>query len=291
MLHEAGFVHRDLSPGNIIVVNGKAKISDLEFAKARKVADLQMLTKRPERPSSSAVVDTRTVSHFIVVFGLAFTPSQGTLGFAAVEAVGGCYKFTPPEEFLAEFTEDRIFLYTPLHDYESVWWIATWIIFSCRLNATEDAAARNGLLSDRISLFSDRRVLRRRGMSLPKELHPLVTTLDKMRITLLKKYREYEEKFDGSHILDVVPALIECLQDLVEAAKAIEIKPLRVSPTVGRSDMLIDMREDEGNAFKGRRAGPGEVITGLGKRRRDNSSDNTDHSCTSLTTESVIVGR
>jgi len=37
-LHEAGWVHRDYSPGNIIVLDKIAKISDLEFAKRRAVA-------------------------------------------------------------------------------------------------------------------------------------------------------------------------------------------------------------------------------------------------------------
>jgi len=233
-------------------VDGKAKISDLEFAKARKVSDLQRLTKLPEGSSSPSVFDTRTVSYFIMLFGPVLMPSQGTLRFAAVEAVGGFYRFTPQENSFTEFTDQRIFLYTPLHDYESVWWIATWVIFSCRLDATkDDATARNRLFSDRASSFSFRKVFLDACMPLPKELRPLADTLDKMRHTLLTKYWEYEESFDGSCILDVVPGLIECLQDLVEAAKAIEIEPLCVPPTVERSDMLIDMREDEGNAFRG----------------------------------------
>ena len=58
--HQAGFVHRDLSPGNIIVVHGKAKILDLEFAKAHKISDLQEVTKKPEG-SASFPHDTRTV--------------------------------------------------------------------------------------------------------------------------------------------------------------------------------------------------------------------------------------
>ena len=55
-------MHRDLSPGNVIVVGGKAKISDLEFVKARKIGDLQMLTKQPKGSTVPVVVDTRTVS-------------------------------------------------------------------------------------------------------------------------------------------------------------------------------------------------------------------------------------
>lgn len=31
-MHKSGWVHRDLSPGNIIIVNGVGKITDLEYA-------------------------------------------------------------------------------------------------------------------------------------------------------------------------------------------------------------------------------------------------------------------
>lgn len=61
-------MHRDLSPGNVIVVGGKVKISDLEFAKARKIRDLQMLTKQPKGSSVPIVVDTRTVSCSVSAF-------------------------------------------------------------------------------------------------------------------------------------------------------------------------------------------------------------------------------
>jgi len=62
-LHEAGWVHKDFSPGNIIVVGTNAKISDLEFAKRRAVDQLEQLT-RPVGPSSPAVREVRTVGSF-----------------------------------------------------------------------------------------------------------------------------------------------------------------------------------------------------------------------------------
>jgi serine/threonine protein kinase len=53
-LHKKGWIHRDPSPGNIIVVNDEAKLSDLEFAKERDVGDLQKLTMPLTEDTSSA---------------------------------------------------------------------------------------------------------------------------------------------------------------------------------------------------------------------------------------------
>jgi len=58
-LHKAGWVHKDFSPGNVIEVNGKAKVSDLEFAKQRVAGELEKLT----RPGDLAArQEVRTVS-------------------------------------------------------------------------------------------------------------------------------------------------------------------------------------------------------------------------------------
>jgi len=59
-LHEAGWVHRNFSPGNIIVVGMEAKISDLGFAKRRAAHELEELT-RPGDPSSPVAGEVRTV--------------------------------------------------------------------------------------------------------------------------------------------------------------------------------------------------------------------------------------
>ena len=68
-LHEAGWVHRDFSPGNVIVIGTNAKISDLEFAKEREVDRLEELT-RPVDQSLLAVKEIRTVGSFGEFHGL-----------------------------------------------------------------------------------------------------------------------------------------------------------------------------------------------------------------------------
>ena len=44
-LHKAGWVYKDFSPGNIITIKGKTKISDLEFAKQQVAGELEKLTR------------------------------------------------------------------------------------------------------------------------------------------------------------------------------------------------------------------------------------------------------
>jgi len=62
-LHEAGWVYGNFSPGNIIVVEMEAKISDLEFAKRRAAHELEALT-RPGDSSSPVAGEVRTVGPF-----------------------------------------------------------------------------------------------------------------------------------------------------------------------------------------------------------------------------------
>jgi serine/threonine protein kinase len=63
-LHKKGWIHRDPSPGNIIVVNDEAKLSDLEFAKERDVGELQKLTMPLTEDSPPARKEARTVRFF-----------------------------------------------------------------------------------------------------------------------------------------------------------------------------------------------------------------------------------
>ena len=79
-LHRAGWVHRDPSPGNIIVFGENAKISDLEFAKRRVAADLDKLTK-PKGASSVVARDIRTVGLFLARFHELKRSSPGNSGF------------------------------------------------------------------------------------------------------------------------------------------------------------------------------------------------------------------
>ena len=92
-----GYVHQDISPGNIIFYEGRAKLSDLEFAK---------------KYMSGALSDVRTVSQppsNILFFLLLFWLRVPT-NFMAVEVESGAYMNQA----------DGNFSHNPLHDLESL---------------------------------------------------------------------------------------------------------------------------------------------------------------------------
>ncbi|KAI5993507.1 hypothetical protein EDD15DRAFT_899625 [Pisolithus albus] len=97
LLHSIGWVHRDLSTGNVLYWGGMGKLADLEYAK---------------HMNSKVTHEVRT----------------GTLEFIACEVEGQKYLFRRPTGEL--FTPvEYSFKFNPLHDMESLWWIVTWILY------------------------------------------------------------------------------------------------------------------------------------------------------------------
>ncbi|KAF8598808.1 hypothetical protein BDV93DRAFT_547205 [Ceratobasidium sp. AG-I] len=114
-MHLAGFNHRDVSAGNILFYQGpddqepRGIIMDLEYA------------KRYDNKSNCHDVKT------------------GTAAFMAVEVSAGSYIYKPSSLPLSRRIDvdgkrtrmpDLAFRQNSLHDYESMWWIALWLLFS-----------------------------------------------------------------------------------------------------------------------------------------------------------------
>jgi len=154
----------------------------------------------------------------------------------------------------------RIFMYTPLHDYESVWWIATWVLFKCRPKFLGPEESDYLTQSQEPSIFyekTDREhailapgVFLALKRSLPCTLHPLFEILEVFRKNLVRVYREYEESFDGSVILRNVEIFRLCLEKLAKAATGIEIWDFPRSSATGPSSMRLHLPQGAGGRWE-----------------------------------------
>lgn len=116
------YVHRDVSSGNILVVDGKGKLTDLEYAQIIGTGGHHCV---------------RTVRLHVYRFLTAY-PSysiyQGTIAFMAVEVAAEKYTFTAHSHAALKQLRDKnhpvpkAFVYNPLHDIESLWWVLLWIV-------------------------------------------------------------------------------------------------------------------------------------------------------------------
>ncbi|KAI0769548.1 hypothetical protein BC629DRAFT_791096 [Irpex lacteus] len=122
-LHKSGWVHRDISAGNLLIVAGVVKISDLEYA------------KRMDDPT--------THEH---------GRSPGTPMFQSVEAEAHRYRFLPrqlkPPGPSSKGKKPKPvvlpppFRYNPLHDLESLWWLLVWLLLVRKADIDGDTEQR-----------------------------------------------------------------------------------------------------------------------------------------------------
>ncbi|KAI6110910.1 hypothetical protein EDD16DRAFT_1897766 [Pisolithus croceorrhizus] len=97
-LHSVDWVHRDISGGNVLRWGQIGKLADLEYAK---------------RMNSDTGHEVR----------------MGTLDFMACEVEAQKYLFRPIIYRQVGTDDSTSFRFNPLHDMESVWWIATWTLY------------------------------------------------------------------------------------------------------------------------------------------------------------------
>ncbi|KIK22815.1 hypothetical protein PISMIDRAFT_651298, partial [Pisolithus microcarpus 441] len=98
LLRSVDWVHRDISTGNVLCFGGMGKLADLEYAK---------------HMDSNATHEDRT----------------GTLEFMASEVEAQQYLFQPRGGKPRREGRKCPFRFNPLHDMESLWWIATWTLY------------------------------------------------------------------------------------------------------------------------------------------------------------------
>jgi len=166
---------------------------------------------------------------------------QRTSCFVAIEVEEGHYLFDLQDSMIREGSEagrdprtesldskddtDRIFLQNPLHDYESIWWIAVWFVFYSKPEGVADDAmeeARDHVYWNRsATLLSDS--IERARRSLPIVLKPLGEVLVKMKGLLVHAYKSFEKSFDGSEMLKIFPEVRGCLELLAKRAQGLVV--------------------------------------------------------------------
>ena len=142
---------------------------------------------------------------------------------------------------------ERLFLHNPLHDYESIWWIAVWFVSHCELEGAandELENARAGVYKNRYSAFTGNS-FQRFCKKLPPSLLPLGPTLIWMKGTLLEAYKSFEETFDGSKMLSIAGDLKKGLKSLEEVARGVKAALPKTSPKRTRDgvDQVVEANE------------------------------------------------
>ncbi|KAL5520262.1 hypothetical protein ACEPAG_9475 [Sanghuangporus baumii] len=198
-IHGAGWVHRDLSIGNLYLYQDRGLIGDFEYA---------------QRKNSDARLEVQI----------------GTPDFMAIEAAARCYLYLPElsnDEFGTQFAallEGRLeeaeqmidscrpppFSYNDLHDLESLWWIAIWELFS---NISPVGSSQSGEQdvqreSAAAKIFSGCSAVVNRQQFIqaanvyydevawmPERLRNVKFILDSLRIELVRSYRKLEATF------------------------------------------------------------------------------------------------
>ena len=150
----------------------------------------------------------------------------------------------------------RIFLYNPLHDYESIWWVALGFVFCCNPEGLSDKKMKRG----RQKIFDPAKNPMRRIESIDEYLPPTLATLahelNSVRETFREAHKAFEAAFDASEMLSVAAVLKEHLDKLKAAAGPInaplsKVLSKRTRDEVDQVAEAMEVLETSGEPFVG----------------------------------------
>ncbi|KAL5479076.1 hypothetical protein ACEPAI_2364 [Sanghuangporus weigelae] len=250
-IHGSGWLHRDISIGNLYLYEGRGLIGDLEYCK-RKDSDVAHEVR-------SCSIDF--MSGEVIENDVSFPPWPGKSGVenlkALLDAEGeGAIDANPRPK------SNVTFFYFDLHDLESLWWFAIWVLV---FNRDSNDAATWGPEDDQqyltwkeiaLKLFprthdaSERHRLLR-GQQIDEDTFELMSAsfrgvfgsiLTTLGSSLVQKYKEFEarlpdkkwETFDGFQDL-VARSFDLCLRNT---------KGISLSPRVPTSSLSKTRRQD-----------------------------------------------
>ncbi|GJE89550.1 hypothetical protein PsYK624_056530 [Phanerochaete sordida] len=155
LLHTYGWVHRDISPGNILVYKGRGLLTDFEYAECWKENDQAGHAMRPgTRCFMSVEVDIGDYAFRV----RPFEPTKEKQ-YMKMKASDVWRRFhsseQPSSEGTFEYTIPPVpFRYHPLNDWESLFWVSAYML----INRLVDPGLNTGRLSHpavKISLQRD----------------------------------------------------------------------------------------------------------------------------------------
>jgi hypothetical protein len=208
IMHILGYVHRDVSAGNILFWNGNGLLSDLESVK--KTSDL----------STHEVRTVRLMSHYVCLPLHSPSHNKGTNQYESVEVREQGYIFMMDEgdesdesdgsgdsdekdnKYDEYYGSPPPFKFNCLHDLESAWWIALCVLFHhVPLGDVEDHSAQTkhaaelfpsvGSSSSRANAFLGG--IKRFRQHLPLAFWPSVENLSRAQGLLVRRYKRAEK--------------------------------------------------------------------------------------------------
>ncbi|KAI5114573.1 hypothetical protein M0805_006563, partial [Coniferiporia weirii] len=206
-IHKAGWVHRDISCGNVHLSEGQGLLGDLEYAK-RIGTDGQHEVRTGTLDFMAVEVANRAYLHVILQNIKEVDVYDARISKLLSEAKASKEGGTDPDSPIkARIKAAATFFYNELHDMESMWWIPIWILFfhdneaqretdglkmANRSLCVQQLFPRNLNISDREKFLVDEMSFLTAVSCLPESFAHVVTMLDNPRSLLVRMYHESE---------------------------------------------------------------------------------------------------
>ncbi|KAI0701055.1 hypothetical protein BC835DRAFT_295958 [Cytidiella melzeri] len=253
LLHRCGWAHRDISSGNILIVDGKLKLGDIEYAK-----DMYDDTGHSTRSGTALFmsIEADSCSHEFRGLGEyedeeASNPETDLdrmwerTGARRTKAAPKDMNFQDEAGSTAKQTQLPPFRHNPLHDIESLWWLLVYLTLNRSPIIPGDTPSRleqqrafyGPFFTDRDSrraAFMKKDVFSSNGGCLHPRLQPVADALERMRARLVGRYKQAEQgdvnKIDHTVAMKIVNPFfdeLEALEQLFPVGDDVLLQPIR----------------------------------------------------------------